>query len=330
VYYVRRTWLGFEKFSSSSVSVNLIWNRRVVSDAHGWVTTAGGWRDADVMTTTPVGVHFRNINDVCLWFFIRSESSAFRKTRVFPTDAIRTDVQCVRESSAISSTIRHVTLCCACCVENVWSFYVFAVKYFSYWAFRPFRAVTNHSFLCLNRRAVQSEHIYLCYPARYCFSRPYRNLLCRIYRSRRKTYRVTGNRNNKDREWIIDSPFSVTSKPAALNAAEHEVLVDMVSDSRCRVSFKSKPISEFWAQLGEGLSILSSSKAKLLLPPFGTTRLCETAFTSYRNQMSSTFGRRRRYAPSIDFRDTTGHWRAWSRRTAALLTLRLALQDVYT
>jgi predicted component of type VI protein secretion system len=34
----------------------------------------------------------------------------------------------------------------------------------------------------------------------------------------------------KNYEWILN-PFSVTSKPAALNAAEYEVLIDMVSDS---------------------------------------------------------------------------------------------------
>ncbi|VVC29107.1 Hypothetical protein CINCED_3A024428 [Cinara cedri] len=44
--------------------------------------------------------------------------------------------------------------------------------------------------------------------------------------------------------------------------------------------FKSKPISELWAQLGEDRSILSS-KAKLLLLHFGTTYLCETAFSRY-------------------------------------------------
>lgn len=83
----------------------------------------------------------------------------------------------------------------------------------------------------------------------------------------------------KNSEWIVD-PFSVTSKPAALTAAEYEVLIDMVSDSHCQASFKSKPLPEFWAQLGEDLSILSS-KAKLLLLPFGTTYLCETAFSRY-------------------------------------------------
>lgn len=84
----------------------------------------------------------------------------------------------------------------------------------------------------------------------------------------------------KNYEWILN-PFSVTSKPAAaLNAAEYEVLIDMVSDSYYQTSFKSKPISEFWAQLGKDHSILSS-KAKLLLLPFGTTYLCETAFSRY-------------------------------------------------
>jgi len=34
----------------------------------------------------------------------------------------------------------------------------------------------------------------------------------------------------KNYEWIID-PFSVTSKPAILNAIEYEVLIDMVLDS---------------------------------------------------------------------------------------------------
>jgi len=83
----------------------------------------------------------------------------------------------------------------------------------------------------------------------------------------------------KNYEWIIN-PFSVTSKPAALNAAEYEVLIDMISDSYNQTSFKSKPISEFWAQLGEDHSILSS-KAKLLLLPFSTTYLRETAFSRY-------------------------------------------------
>lgn len=72
----------------------------------------------------------------------------------------------------------------------------------------------------------------------------------------------------------------MTSKPAALNAEEYEVLIDMVSDSYYQTSFKSKPISEFWAQLGKDHSILSS-KAKLLLLPFGTTYLCETAVLRY-------------------------------------------------
>jgi len=54
----------------------------------------------------------------------------------------------------------------------------------------------------------------------------------------------------------------------------------MVSDSYYQTSFKSKPISEFWAQLGEDHAILSS-KAKLLLLPFGTTYLCETTFSRY-------------------------------------------------
>ncbi|XP_025424878.1 zinc finger BED domain-containing protein 5-like [Sipha flava] len=83
----------------------------------------------------------------------------------------------------------------------------------------------------------------------------------------------------KNYEWILN-PFSVTSKSAALNAAEYEVLIDIVSDSYYQTSFKSKPISEFWAQLGKDHSILSS-KAKLLLLPFGTTYLCETAFSRY-------------------------------------------------
>ncbi|VVC39076.1 Hypothetical protein CINCED_3A008027 [Cinara cedri] len=54
----------------------------------------------------------------------------------------------------------------------------------------------------------------------------------------------------------------------------------MVSDNCYQTLFKSTPISEFWAQLGEYHSILSS-KAKLLLLPFGTTYLCETAFSRY-------------------------------------------------
>ncbi|XP_050544327.1 zinc finger BED domain-containing protein 5-like [Daktulosphaira vitifoliae] len=83
----------------------------------------------------------------------------------------------------------------------------------------------------------------------------------------------------KNCEWIIN-PFSVTSKPAALNAAEYEVFIDMVSESHNQTSFKNKPISEFWAQLGEDFSVLRS-KAKLLLLPFGTTYLCEMAFSRY-------------------------------------------------
>jgi len=54
----------------------------------------------------------------------------------------------------------------------------------------------------------------------------------------------------------------------------------MVSDSYYQTSFKNKPISEFLAQLGEDHLILSS-KAKLLLLPFGITYLCETAFSRY-------------------------------------------------
>ena len=50
----------------------------------------------------------------------------------------------------------------------------------------------------------------------------------------------------------------LSSKPAALNAAEYEILIDMVSDSYYQTSSKSKPISEFWAQLGEDHAILSS------------------------------------------------------------------------
>lgn len=83
----------------------------------------------------------------------------------------------------------------------------------------------------------------------------------------------------KNYEWILN-PFSVTSKLTALNAAEYEVLIDMVSDSYYHTSFKSKPISEFWAQLRKDHSILSL-KAKLLLLPFDTTYLCETAFSRY-------------------------------------------------
>ncbi|XP_025414925.1 zinc finger BED domain-containing protein 5-like [Sipha flava] len=81
-------------------------------------------------------------------------------------------------------------------------------------------------------------------------------------------------------ESVDNKDLTLTSKPAALNAAEYEVLIDMVSDSYYQTSFKSKPISEFWAQLGKDHSILSS-KAKLLLLPFGTTYLCETAFSRY-------------------------------------------------
>ncbi|CAI6361060.1 unnamed protein product [Macrosiphum euphorbiae] len=79
---------------------------------------------------------------------------------------------------------------------------------------------------------------------------------------------------------VFKKVIAVTSKPAALNAVEYEILIDMVSDSYYQTSFKSKPISEFWAQLGEDHAILSS-KPKLLLLPFGTTYLCETAFSRY-------------------------------------------------
>lgn len=72
----------------------------------------------------------------------------------------------------------------------------------------------------------------------------------------------------------------MTSKLAAFNAAEYEVHIDMVSESYYQTSFKSKLIPEFWAQLGEDRSILIL-KAKLLLLPFGTTYLCETAFSRY-------------------------------------------------
>jgi len=41
----------------------------------------------------------------------------------------------------------------------------------------------------------------------------------------------------KNYEWIID-PFSVTSKPIALNAAEYEVLIDMVSNSNYHLKAK--------------------------------------------------------------------------------------------
>ncbi|KAJ4427753.1 hypothetical protein ANN_25406 [Periplaneta americana] len=47
-------------------------------------------------------------------------------------------------------------------------------------------------------------------------------------------------------EWIVD-PFPVKSKPAALTAEEYEVLIEMVSDSHCQASFKSKSLPEFWA-----------------------------------------------------------------------------------
>jgi hypothetical protein len=62
----------------------------------------------------------------------------------------------------------------------------------------------------------------------------------------------------KNYEWIIN-PFLVTSKPATLNATEYEVLIDMI------------------ARLEKDHSILSS-KAKLLLLPFGITYLREMAF----------------------------------------------------
>lgn len=67
--------------------------------------------------------------------------------------------------------------------------------------------------------------------------------------------------------WII-GPFSVTSKSAAFNAKEYKILIEMISDSHYQASFKSKPISEFWVQIGEDLSILSS-RAKLFLLSFG-------------------------------------------------------------
>jgi len=60
--------------------------------------------------------------------------------------------------------------------------------------------------------------------------------------------------------WVVD-PFSVTSKPVALNVAKYGILINMVSDSHYQASFKSKPHSKFWDQLGENLSILIS-KAK--------------------------------------------------------------------
>lgn len=44
--------------------------------------------------------------------------------------------------------------------------------------------------------------------------------------------------------------------------------------------YKSKPISEIFAQLEEDLSILSS-KAKLLLLHFGVTCICEVSFLRY-------------------------------------------------
>ncbi|KAF2897489.1 hypothetical protein ILUMI_08688 [Ignelater luminosus] len=55
----------------------------------------------------------------------------------------------------------------------------------------------------------------------------------------------------KNSVWII-GPFSVTLKPAALTAAKYEVLIDY------QASFRSKPLPEFWTQLGEDLLILSS------------------------------------------------------------------------
>jgi len=57
--------------------------------------------------------------------------------------------------------------------------------------------------------------------------------------------------------YIFEQNFvhSVSSKPVALNVAKYEVLIDMVSDSHHQASFKSKRVSEFWAQLEEDLSI---------------------------------------------------------------------------
>ncbi|KAJ4428497.1 hypothetical protein ANN_24534 [Periplaneta americana] len=81
----------------------------------------------------------------------------------------------------------------------------------------------------------------------------------------------------KKYEWIVD-PFPVKSKPAALTASDMRSFINMVLDSHCQASFKSKPLPEFWAELGEDLLILSS-KSKFLLLSFGTTYLYKSAFS---------------------------------------------------
>jgi len=92
----------------------------------------------------------------------------------------------------------------------------------------------------------------------------------------------------------------------------------------------NKPISEFQAQLGEDLSILSS-KAKLLLLLFVTAYLCETAFSKYTATKT-------KYRARLDAKDdihlqltfvTPDIDKLSREKQAHCLQLRLTLQDVY-
>ena len=86
----------------------------------------------------------------------------------------------------------------------------------------------------------------------------------------------------------------VSEKPASLKSQQYECLFDLTSDSAIKEKFATKKsLSEFWCQLKDEFKVLSD-KAKIILLPFATTYLCESAFsacvstnTKYRSRLNA-------------------------------------------
>lgn len=80
-------------------------------------------------------------------------------------------------------------------------------------------------------------------------------------------------------QWV-NNPFLVSEKPDALSSLEYEKLLEMMSDSTLRESFKQQSLAEFWCGVQNEYPELYR-KALVVLLPFVSTYSCETGFSAY-------------------------------------------------